>query len=64
MTLPGNHIEDNWYMGQQAIKIPTLSELKESIEGFGGNFKLQDKEGNDLTIRMGKKGILIVESEG
>ncbi len=55
-----NGLSDNWFMGTQPVQIRTLGELLEKIEGFSPDFKLTDNSGNELTLRMGERGILVI----
>lgn len=63
MRIPGNGLEDNWYMGGDPITLHTVGEFRERVcEILAPTYKLRDADGNAITIRMGEKGVLIVSS--
>lgn len=51
--IPGNHLQNNWYMGKAPIIVRTISDFRERTEGFSGDFQLVDEDGNCLSLRMG-----------
>lgn len=57
--IPGNFLDDNWYMGTKPIQIKTLGDLLERTRGLSLEFDLVDKNGNSLTLRMGDKVLII-----
>ena len=61
--IPGNHLQENWFMGSDPIKIRTLRELRERVlDELGESYRLQGPNGEIITIRMGKEaGVLIIE---
>jgi hypothetical protein len=58
MSIPGNRLRDNWFMGSGPVKVATLGELLERLEGFADSFKLTDDKGNPIEIRMGDRRII------
>ena len=60
--IPGNNLEDNWYMGSNSIEIDDLEEFKERIiDLLSKSYKLRTKEGMKIKIRLDQKGYLIIE---
>jgi hypothetical protein len=59
--IPGNFLQDNWYMGPGKADIDTLRDLFDLLDGFSSTFRLEDGNGNKLTMRMGEDGVLIIE---
>ena len=61
--IPGNNLRDNWFMGAQPVEINTISDLLNKIIGFNENFKLRDKKGKSLTLKMGDEaGVLVIDT--
>ena len=62
--IPGNFLDDNWYMGTKPIPIKTLGELIDRTRKLSPDFYLVDSNGNSITLRMGdNSGVLIIESQ-
>jgi len=58
MGIPGNSVQDNWFMGNAPVSVNTLEDFLEKVEGFFKGCLLRDEKGNKLAIRMGGKGII------
>lgn len=60
--LPGNNLQDNWFMGPQPVEVPTLKELLDRVVGFNSDYRLTDIKGRCIKIRMGEnKGVIVFE---
>ena len=61
--LPGNNLEDNWYMAHDPNPMFNLKDLLDSFDNFDTSFKIQNEEGKPIYIRMsGKAGVIIIDS--
>ena len=61
--IPGNHLDDNWYMVKAPNPLNSLQEFKDAIVDFSGSFKLQNEKGESIYIRMSNDlGVIIIDS--
>ena len=65
MTIPGNHLRDNWYMGTDPITINTLGDISERVvANLSSGMKIRGIDGRKITIRMASDAnVILVEFE-